>query len=171
MGTEVPPAKEWSCIISQTRLVRREEASSEIDTNYNEKDENYTTTLQRNIDSSANCSIKRYRREMAFKIFGQKYKQVTGTMDESNQTFIHIDPDGHLNSASLSQSNQSPVRVPIHTIDSESFLKQLKLTPKASPSSDRDQECIELSSHKQLIDFLVTYLITDPELNGTLPLF
>ena len=172
VSPEVPlPPKQWSCILSQTRLVMREESNSKLDTNYNETDENYTATLQQHIESSANCTVKRYPCDIVFKIFGQKYEQVTGTMIESNQTVIHLDPKGHLNSAVLSQSNQCPVQVPIHTIDSESFLSQLKLTPKSSPSSVRNPVCIELSGHKQLIDFLVTYLNTDPELNWTLPLF
>lgn len=168
---EVPPNKDSSCVLSQIQRAIQEETSSELATKYNATDENYTATLQQNIDSSANCSVKRCRGERVFKIFDQIYKEVIGTADESNHTFIHRGPIGHLDFVALSQSNQKPVKVPAHTIDSKSYLQQLKFTPKAPPSSDCDPECIGLSGHNQLIDCLLTYLNTDPGLKRVLPFF
>ena len=149
----------------------QEETRSEIDTKYNATDENYTATLQQNIDSSANCSVKRCRRERVYKIFDQLYTEVFGTTEESNHTFMHSGRIGHLDVEALSQSNQKPIRQSDHTIDSKGYVQQLKLTSKPVLSSGPDPGCIVLSGRNQLMDCLLTYLNTDPGLKRALPLF
>ena len=114
-----PPGTTKSCIISCTRLVTLKKSSLIKDTNYDLTDEGYTATVQELIESSANCTVTNIRRNTSFKIFEQKYELEIGTKIESVQRLF---PKVHLNSAALSQENQSSVRLPIPTIDSQSFL-------------------------------------------------
>ena len=158
-----------SCIISRTQLVTLKKSSLIKDTNYDLTNEQYTATVQELIKSSANCTVTNVRCNTSS--IEQKYELGIGTKIESVQRFFQLDPNVHLNSAALSQENQSSVRVPIPTIDSQSFLSQLKLITKSFPSSVRARECISITGCKYLIDFLVTYLEYDPELKRPLPLF
>ena len=148
-----------------------EKSSLKKDTNYDPTNEEYTATIQELIKSSVNCTVKNVRRNTSSEIFEQKCELEIGTKIESVQRFFQLDPNIHLNSAALSQENQSSIRVPITTIDSQSFLSQLKLIPKLSLSSVCARECISITGRKHLINFLVTYLKYDLELKRPLPLF
>ena len=166
-----PPKKNSSCVLNQTLRAIQEETNSELATKYNATDDNYTATLQQNIDSSANCSVQRCRRESVYTIFDRLYKEVYGPTEESNHTFMHSGRIGHLDVEALSQSNQKPIRQSDHTIDSKGYVQQLKLTSKPVLSSGPDPGCIVLSGRNQLISYLMTYLHKEPGLKRSLPLF
>ena len=121
-----PPGTIQSCIISRTRLVTLKKSSLIKDTNYDPTDEEYTATLQELIESSANCTVTNVRCDTSFKIFEQKYEMEIETKIESVQRFFQLDPNVHLNSAALSQENQSFVREHIPNICSKCFLPRLK---------------------------------------------
>ena len=169
-----PPGTTKSCIISRNKQLLTVRKPSEIkDTNYEKTDEEYTTNVQEQIELGANCIVTNVRRDTAFHILKQQYEQKMGTkMGTKMENIQKLYPDVHLNSAALSQENQSTVRAPtIPIIDSNFFFSELKVISKSSHSSDRARVCILQKGCKPLIDFLVTYLKYNPELKGPLPLF
>ena len=83
------------------------------------------TILPEQIESSA-CTVRHVRGDTSLKIFKQKYECLIGTKIESVQRFFQLDPNVHLNSAALSQENQSFVREHIPNICSKCFLPRLK---------------------------------------------
>ena len=119
---DLPPAKEKSCIISQTKMSMQKKKYLITDTNYDPSDEKYTKTLQEMIESSANSTVNHARRDPSYNIFNQKYEREIGTEIESVERFRQVDPNVHLNSAAWCQGNQSSVQELIPTIDSKSYI-------------------------------------------------